>query len=66
MEIILPKNRQTKVQRQIDTQILVVLGANGSGKSFFGKDLCDRYENKSIRISGMHALFLGKIGRAHV
>ncbi len=59
MEIILPKNRQTKVQRQIDTQILVVLGANGSGKSFFGKDLCDRYENKSIRISGMHALFLG-------
>ncbi len=58
MEIILPTNQCTSETITIDTSILVLIGTNGSGKSSFGRDLCKRYESKSLRISGMHALFL--------
>ena len=43
---------------EINTPLLVVIGTNGSGKSSFGKDLCKRYKEKALRISGMHALVL--------
>ena len=40
------------------TKILVVIGANGAGKSSFGRDLLERYAGQAKRISGIHALFI--------
>ena len=42
----------------LDTKILVVIGANGAGKSSFGRDLLERYAGQAKRISGIHALFI--------
>ena len=42
----------------INTRVLGVIGANGAGKSSFGKDLLERYEGLAERISGMRSLFL--------
>ncbi len=58
MEIILPQKANTNYPVIIDTNKLVVIGANGAGKSSFGKDLLKRYESQAEYISGMHALFL--------
>lgn len=58
MELILPANRKASAPVTLDTEVLVVIGANGSGKSSFGRDLYQRYTGKSVWISGMHALFL--------
>ena len=35
-----------------------LLGANGAGKSSFGRDLLERYAGQAKRISGIHALFI--------
>lgn len=58
MELILPANRKASAPVTLDAKVLVVIGANGSGKSSFGRDLYQRYAGKSVWISGMHALFL--------
>ena len=58
MELILPTNQNTSTPVTLDTKVLVVIGANGSGKSSFGRDLHERYVEKSVWISGMHSLFL--------
>lgn len=58
MELILPTNQNTTAPITLDTKVLVVLGANGSGKSSFGRNLHQHYANKSVWISGMHSLFL--------
>lgn len=58
MELILPANQNTSVPDTLDTKVLVVIGANGAGKSSFGRDLLTRYASQSVRISGMHSLFI--------
>lgn len=58
MELILPANQNTSSPHTLDTKVLVVIGANGAGKSSFGRDLQQRYPEQSVRISGFHSLFL--------
>ncbi|MDR0430467.1 MAG: DUF4435 domain-containing protein [Tannerellaceae bacterium] len=57
MELILPGKLNTNSPVTLDTRILVVIGANGAGKSSFGKDLTERYAKQAEYISGMHSLF---------
>ncbi|MDR1402204.1 MAG: DUF4435 domain-containing protein [Tannerellaceae bacterium] len=58
MELILPKRLNTNIPVTLDAKGVVVIGANGAGKSSFGKDLMERYGEQAEYISGMHALFL--------
>ncbi|MDH6383184.1 MULTISPECIES: DUF4435 domain-containing protein [unclassified Parabacteroides] len=58
MELILPNKLNANSPVILDTDILVVIGANGAGKSSFGKDMLERYNGKAEYISGMHSLFL--------
>lgn len=57
MELILPAKQDTSEPVTINTKVLVVIGANGAGKSSFGRALQKQYKEKGIFISGMHALF---------
>lgn len=58
MEFTLPKRINSENPLVVNTRILVVIGANGAGKSSFGKDLQKRYEGQAEKISGMRSLFL--------
>ena len=58
MDLILPTNQNTSAPVSLDTKVLVVIGANGAGKSSFGRNLHQRYAGQSVWISGMHSLFL--------
>ena len=58
MELILPKKMNVPHPVVLDTKILVVIGVNGAGKSSFGRDLLERYADKSKKISCLHALFI--------
>ena len=58
MELTLPTKVNVTHPIMLDTKILVVIGANGAGKSSFGRDLLERYAGQSKRISGIHALFI--------
>jgi predicted ATPase len=58
MELILPTNQNTSAPISLESKVLVVIGANGSGKSSFGKDLFKRYAETAVWISGMHSLFI--------
>ena len=39
-------------------EVIALIGANGAGKSSFGRDLLERYAGQAKRISGIHALFI--------
>ena len=43
MELTLPTKVNVTHPIMLDTKILVVIGANGAGKSSFGRDLLERY-----------------------
>lgn len=58
MELILPTKQDTPEIITLDTKVLVVIGANGAGKSSFGRALSEQYKGQSVRISGMHSLFI--------
>ena len=58
MELTLPTKVNVTHPIMLDTKILVVIGANGAGKSSFGRDLLERYAGLAKRISGIHALFI--------
>lgn len=58
MELTLPKRINTNSPVVVNTGILVVIGANGAGKSSFGNDLFVRYAERVEKISGMRSLFL--------
>lgn len=58
MELILPYKLNSSLPTILDTRLLVVIGANGAGKSSFGRDLLERYANQAQKISGMHGLFI--------
>ena len=44
MELTLPTKVNVTHPIMLDTKILVVIGANGAGKSSFGRDLLERKE----------------------
>lgn len=56
MELTLPSKLNASETIVLDTNVLVVIGANGAGKSSFGRDLLERYSDNSKKISGMHSL----------
>lgn len=58
MELILPTRLNASEPTVLETKVLVVIGANGAGKSSFGRDLQERYAENAKKISGMHSLFL--------
>lgn len=58
MELTLPTKLNVSHPITLDTKILVVIGANGAGKSSFGRDLQERYPGQAVKISGLHALFI--------
>lgn len=58
MELILPYKLNSSLPTILDTRLLVVIGANGAGKSSFGRDLLARYADQAQKISGMHGLFI--------
>ena len=58
MELTLPSKLNASETIVLDTNVLVVIGANGAGKSSFGRDLLERYSDNSKKISGMHSLFI--------
>ena len=58
MELTLPTKVNVTHPIMLDTKILVVIGANGAGKSSFGRDLLERCAGQAKRISGIHALFI--------
>ncbi len=60
MELTLPTKVNVTHPIMLDTKILVVIGANGAGKSSFGRDLLERYAGQAKRISSIHALFISE------
>ncbi|WP_106830217.1 DUF4435 domain-containing protein [Parabacteroides pacaensis] len=59
MEIILPcKLNSVEPITVNDENVLVVIGANGTGKSSFGRDIAERYPDFVERIAAMRALFI--------
>jgi hypothetical protein len=56
MEIILPKKTGHPDDIVINTSHIVVIGANGSGKTRFGTDIETRYNKKTHRISAQKSL----------
>ncbi|WP_080903701.1 DUF4435 domain-containing protein [Parabacteroides sp. Marseille-P3160] len=57
MEFKLPANVDKKVPT-IDAHTLVVIGANGAGKTSFGKEIVRQHPDEAIYISGLHGLFV--------
>ncbi len=55
MEITLPKKVDNS-EETIDATRIVVIGANGSGKTRFGSDIESRYNNQTHRISAQKSL----------
>lgn len=59
MEIQLPNKLNSERPVTLHGEnVLVVIGANGTGKSSFGKDIAERYSDCVERIAGMRALFI--------
>lgn len=49
MELILPTRLNASEPTVLETKVLVVIGANGAGKSSFGRDLQERYAENAKR-----------------
>lgn len=63
MKIVLPNKQNTSTAGVLDTQktnALVIIGANGAGKSSFGKELGKLHEGFSEKISGVSSLYLNR------
>ncbi|MDD4514368.1 DUF4435 domain-containing protein [Massilibacteroides sp.] len=63
MKLILPKKLNTPTVGVLDTQktnTVVIIGANGSGKSSFAKELAKLHPGASERISGVSSLYLSR------
>lgn len=61
MKLNLPRKQKAKAIQLLDTQnanTVVIIGANGAGKSSFGKELGRQYEGHAELISGISSLYL--------
>jgi len=56
MEIILPKKIGSTGDIKVESKKIVVIGANGSGKTRFGTDIETRYNSQTHRISAQKSL----------
>jgi len=60
MKLNLPKKINAQEPVSIDSQNIVVVGANGSGKTRFGRDIEERYDEKTHRIAAQKSLSMPK------
>jgi ABC-type dipeptide/oligopeptide/nickel transport system ATPase component len=60
MELTLPKKLNHPENIIVDSTRIVVIGANGSGKTRFGTDIETRYNNQTHRISAQKSLTMPK------
>ena len=60
MELTLPKKLNHPENIIVDSKQIVVIGANGSGKTRFGTDIETRYNNQTHRISAQKSLTMPK------
>ncbi|MCP9610995.1 DUF4435 domain-containing protein [Coprobacter tertius] len=59
MNIVLPKKNQNKEEVLLqDPHNIIIIGANGTGKSRFGREIERRYSDCSFRISASDALYV--------
>lgn len=58
MDINLPARLRGERITLTNTNVLVILGANGAGKSSFGRELINAYPKQAKRIAGLPALYL--------
>ena len=56
MKLQLPKNKTESKEIEIETNSLVIVGANGSGKTRFSTNLEKNYNNITHRISAQKSL----------
>ena len=49
MKLTLPQKLNAAQAVTLDTKVLVVIGANGTGKSSFGQDILNRYPDRPKR-----------------
>jgi adenylate kinase family enzyme len=60
MEIILPKKKDSQDEIKIDSRSIVIIGANGSGKTRFSTNIEKKYYEKCHRISAQKSLSMPK------
>lgn len=60
MEIILPKKKDSQDEIKIDSSSIVIIGANGSGKTRFSTSIEKRYDSNTHRISAQKSLSMPK------
>lgn len=58
MELTLPTKLHAGEPVKLNARVVVVIGANGIGKSSFGRDILERYPERAEKISGLRALFI--------
>lgn len=58
MELTLPTKLHADEPVKLNARVVVVIGANGIGKSSFGRDILERYPERAEKISGLRALFI--------
>jgi adenylate kinase family enzyme len=56
MDIELPQKLNSQEPVSISSNSIVVIGANGSGKTRFGSDIAKRYNQQTHRISAQKSL----------
>lgn len=60
MNITLPKKLNSQESISIDSKNIVIIGANGAGKTRFGTDIENRYNKETHRISAQKSLSMPK------
>ncbi len=60
MEIILPKKKDSQDEIKIDSRSIVIIGANGSGKTRFSTNIEKSYDSNTHRISAQKSLTMPK------
>lgn len=60
MELVLPNKENSQEAVSIETNSIVIIGANGSGKTRFGRDIEQRYDAQTHRISAQKSLSMPK------
>ena len=60
MDITLPKKLGSQEAPSISSKVIVIIGANGSGKTRFGTDIENRYNEQTHRISAQKSLSMPK------
>ncbi len=60
MELVLPKKLNTEESISIDSTSIVIIGANGAGKTRFGRNIEERYNEQTHRISAQKSLSMPK------